>query len=134
MVARQTVDRLWTGQPVRHAGTHYRVDGLDWAALCHPPPLQQPRIPVWVGGTWPGTRPFRRAAAWDGWSRCGWTGGGRSRTPAPSPATCGPAARVSDPSTSSTWRVEAVHPWRYGCTERTTWPLAAMHERILAGP
>lgn len=31
-----------------------------------PPPKQQPRIPIWVAGWWPGTRPFRRAARWDG--------------------------------------------------------------------
>jgi hypothetical protein len=25
-----------------------------------------PRIPIWIAGVWPGTRPFRRAARWDG--------------------------------------------------------------------
>jgi alkanesulfonate monooxygenase SsuD/methylene tetrahydromethanopterin reductase-like flavin-dependent oxidoreductase (luciferase family) len=58
--------RLWTGEPVTHRGTHYRLDGPDFAAVCYPPPLQRPRVPVWVGGTWPGHGPFRRAARWDG--------------------------------------------------------------------
>ena len=31
-----------------------------------PPPLQQPRIPIWRGGRWPSKAPFRRAARWDG--------------------------------------------------------------------
>jgi hypothetical protein len=65
----EVLDALWSGRPVRHRGTHYRLDGPDFAALCHPPPLHG-RIPVWVAGTWPGsapgprplTRPFARAA------------------------------------------------------------------------
>jgi alkanesulfonate monooxygenase SsuD/methylene tetrahydromethanopterin reductase-like flavin-dependent oxidoreductase (luciferase family) len=49
-----------------------RLDrGLDrltafWAGEFQPPPLQQPRIPVWVAGRWPHRRPVRRAARWDG--------------------------------------------------------------------
>lgn len=31
-----------------------------------PPPVQQPRPPVWVAGMWPNRRPFERAAQWDG--------------------------------------------------------------------
>lgn len=58
--------RLWSGEPVHHEGRFYRTAGPDWAAVCYPPPVQQPRIPIWVGGSWPGTRPFRRAARWDG--------------------------------------------------------------------
>jgi alkanesulfonate monooxygenase SsuD/methylene tetrahydromethanopterin reductase-like flavin-dependent oxidoreductase (luciferase family) len=52
---------LWSGEPVNHHGPHYQVstDGMT-------PPIQQPRIPVWVGGTWPSKKPFRRAARWDG--------------------------------------------------------------------
>jgi len=65
----EVLDALWSGRPVRHRGTHYRLDGPDFAALCHPPPLHG-RIPVWVAGTWPAsapgprplTRPFARAA------------------------------------------------------------------------
>jgi alkanesulfonate monooxygenase SsuD/methylene tetrahydromethanopterin reductase-like flavin-dependent oxidoreductase (luciferase family) len=31
-----------------------------------PRPVQQPGVPVWVAGRWPGRRPFRRAARFDG--------------------------------------------------------------------
>jgi alkanesulfonate monooxygenase SsuD/methylene tetrahydromethanopterin reductase-like flavin-dependent oxidoreductase (luciferase family) len=37
-----------------------------WAGEFQPPPLQQPRIPVWVAARWPHRRPVRRAARWDG--------------------------------------------------------------------
>lgn len=52
---------LWSGDPVDHQGAHYSVktDGMA-------PPVQAPRIPVWIGGTWPSRKPFRRAARWDG--------------------------------------------------------------------
>jgi alkanesulfonate monooxygenase SsuD/methylene tetrahydromethanopterin reductase-like flavin-dependent oxidoreductase (luciferase family) len=37
-----------------------------WAGEFVPPPVQSPRIPVWVAGRWPNRRPVRRAARWDG--------------------------------------------------------------------
>ena len=37
-----------------------------WSGEFKPPPIQQPRIPVWVAGRWPNRRPLRRAARWDG--------------------------------------------------------------------
>jgi alkanesulfonate monooxygenase SsuD/methylene tetrahydromethanopterin reductase-like flavin-dependent oxidoreductase (luciferase family) len=37
-----------------------------WGGEFEPPPLQQPRIPVWVAACWPHRRPVRRAVAWDG--------------------------------------------------------------------
>lgn len=56
------LDQLWSGQPVSFAGEHLQANAEPFL----PRPLQQPRIPVWVGGTWPNRRPMRRAAAWDG--------------------------------------------------------------------
>lgn len=53
---------LWSGEPFSFAGRHHRVDGV----AMRPPPLQRPRVPVWVGGRWPARAPFRRAARWDG--------------------------------------------------------------------
>jgi alkanesulfonate monooxygenase SsuD/methylene tetrahydromethanopterin reductase-like flavin-dependent oxidoreductase (luciferase family) len=54
---------LWSGEPFSFCGRHYRVDDVTF----RPTPLQRPRIPVWVAGTWPGNQgPFRRAARWDG--------------------------------------------------------------------
>lgn len=52
---------LWSGEPFDFLGRHYRIQ----RATFRPVPLQHPRIPIWVGGTWPHRRPFRRAAAWD---------------------------------------------------------------------
>jgi alkanesulfonate monooxygenase SsuD/methylene tetrahydromethanopterin reductase-like flavin-dependent oxidoreductase (luciferase family) len=53
---------LWSGQAVDYQGEHVRARTTPFL----PTPLQQPRIPVWVAGTWPNKRPMRRAAAWDG--------------------------------------------------------------------
>jgi alkanesulfonate monooxygenase SsuD/methylene tetrahydromethanopterin reductase-like flavin-dependent oxidoreductase (luciferase family) len=46
-------------------------DGLErlaeyWGGQFEPPPVQQPRIPVWVAARYPNRRPIRRAARWDG--------------------------------------------------------------------
>lgn len=53
---------LWSGSVVDHRGHHYTA--VDSRFL--PTPLQRPRIPIWVGGMWPRTPAFRRAARWDG--------------------------------------------------------------------
>lgn len=53
---------LWSGEPFSFHGRHHRVDDVTF----RPTPLQRPRIPVWVGGAWPGVGPFRRAGRWDG--------------------------------------------------------------------
>lgn len=37
-----------------------------WGGEFEPPPVQQPRIPVWVAGRWPKRRPLARALEWDG--------------------------------------------------------------------
>jgi probable F420-dependent oxidoreductase len=53
---------LWSGQPFTHRGEHYRMEATTFL----PCPVQQPRLPIWVGGYWPARRPIRRAARWDG--------------------------------------------------------------------
>ena len=53
---------LWKGLPFEHHGQAYQVENITF----RPPSLQQPRIPIWVGGWWPTRAPFRRAARWDG--------------------------------------------------------------------
>ncbi|MCB0202758.1 MAG: LLM class flavin-dependent oxidoreductase [Anaerolineae bacterium] len=53
---------LWSGEPFQFNGEHYHIDQAQFL----PPPFQQPRIPVWVGGEWPNKRPFLRMARWDG--------------------------------------------------------------------
>ena len=37
-----------------------------WDGGLLPPPVQRPRIPVWVAARYPNRRPVRRAARWDG--------------------------------------------------------------------
>jgi alkanesulfonate monooxygenase SsuD/methylene tetrahydromethanopterin reductase-like flavin-dependent oxidoreductase (luciferase family) len=155
------LDRLWTGEPVRHEGRSYRAAGPEWSAVCFPPPVQRPRIPVWVGGTWPGTRPFIRAARWDGvvpmradgpWEvadtravtervrglRAGAPDGAPFDVAVPGetePDDDRRAERFGEHADAgATWWVEAVHPWRYGWADGAPWPLAAMRDRILAGP
>jgi alkanesulfonate monooxygenase SsuD/methylene tetrahydromethanopterin reductase-like flavin-dependent oxidoreductase (luciferase family) len=56
---------LWAGQPFTFSGQHYDVRPTDF--MVPPPPVQRPRIPIWVVGLWPAPRSMRRAAAWDGW-------------------------------------------------------------------
>lgn len=56
------IDRLWTGQPVTYAGRHYQLDGLQ----LQPTPVQQPRIPIWIGGDLMHTGVRSRLARWDG--------------------------------------------------------------------
>jgi alkanesulfonate monooxygenase SsuD/methylene tetrahydromethanopterin reductase-like flavin-dependent oxidoreductase (luciferase family) len=57
----QVIDALWSGEAVNHVGTYYKAVCEAWAK-----PIQQPRIPIWIAGQWPGKKPFRRAANWDG--------------------------------------------------------------------
>ena len=58
----QILTALWTGTPVRYHGRYYHLDGLHLPAT----PVQQPRIPIWIGGDLrrPGVR--RRLTGWDG--------------------------------------------------------------------
>lgn len=53
---------LWSGQFFNYQGKHYQVGDSQFL----PMPVQQPRIPIWVAGTWPNKLPFKRAARWDG--------------------------------------------------------------------
>jgi alkanesulfonate monooxygenase SsuD/methylene tetrahydromethanopterin reductase-like flavin-dependent oxidoreductase (luciferase family) len=56
------ISGLWTGKPVSYSGQHFRIDEL--CAL--PPPLQDPRIPIWVVGVLGKERSVARALRWDG--------------------------------------------------------------------
>jgi len=56
------LDALWDGRPVTFRGGYLTAAGVTML----PRPLQRPRIPIWCGGRWPNTAPFRRAADWDG--------------------------------------------------------------------
>ena len=52
----------WSGEPVRHRGEHYTVDGMSLL----PRPVQRPGVPVWVAGYYGKPRPVRRAARHQG--------------------------------------------------------------------
>jgi alkanesulfonate monooxygenase SsuD/methylene tetrahydromethanopterin reductase-like flavin-dependent oxidoreductase (luciferase family) len=60
--ALEILDAAWSGEPVRHRGEHYIVDGMRFL----PRPVQRPGVPVWVGGFYGKPRPLRRAAKRDG--------------------------------------------------------------------
>lgn len=164
------VTRLWAGEPVLHAGRfyHYRGDFGPGRPEVNPTPLlpaslQSPRIPIWVGGTWPKKPPFRRAASWDGVVPLGPDrGAGPHMTPddvrdmltfirhyrtdsEPFDVVIGGHTdsrnRTVDRSTvesyvqaGAPWWLEDVSPWSFGWTWQGEWPFAAMRERIRSGP
>jgi alkanesulfonate monooxygenase SsuD/methylene tetrahydromethanopterin reductase-like flavin-dependent oxidoreductase (luciferase family) len=39
---------LWSGEPFSYSGKHYQIEHAQFL----PTPVQQPRIPIWVGGLW----------------------------------------------------------------------------------
>lgn len=53
---------LWSGQPFSFHGEHYHLDEMTFM----PPPVQQPRIPIWVAGAWPREKSMRRVLRYDG--------------------------------------------------------------------
>jgi alkanesulfonate monooxygenase SsuD/methylene tetrahydromethanopterin reductase-like flavin-dependent oxidoreductase (luciferase family) len=53
---------LWSGEPFSYAGEHYRLEEMTFL----PPPVQKPRIPVWVVGAWPSKKSMGRALRYDG--------------------------------------------------------------------
>lgn len=62
------LDGLWSGQPFSFHGEHYHLNDVTF----RPTPLRQPRIPIWIGGSWDKPRPQKRAARWDGYSPLKW--------------------------------------------------------------
>ena len=52
---------LLAGAPVTHHGEHFTFENVQLV----PGPVQQPRIPLWIGGD--SQAAYRRAARWDGW-------------------------------------------------------------------
>ena len=154
---------LWTGAPFRHQGAHYRIGGHPpdetWSAIFAPPPVQRPRIPIWVAGTWPKRAPLRRAARWDG--VCPIKADGaltpeevrelvafiRTQRTSAAPfdvvisgATSGedPAAGAQACATyraaGATWWIEDLNPWRFGWSGTNAWPDDAIRARIGQGP
>ena len=53
---------IFSGEPVTYHGQYATMENIEIL----PPPVQRPRVPIWVGGGWPGKPSMRRAARWDG--------------------------------------------------------------------
>jgi len=53
---------LWSGKPFSFQGKHYHVEEMTFL----PPPVQSPRIPIWVVGAWPSQKSMRRVLRYDG--------------------------------------------------------------------
>lgn len=55
---------LWKGQPFEFSGSHYQIQPTHF--LPPPPPVQTPRIPIWVVGLWHSPRSMKRVLRYDG--------------------------------------------------------------------
>ncbi|MFX0117323.1 MAG: LLM class flavin-dependent oxidoreductase [Candidatus Hodarchaeota archaeon] len=55
---------LWAGQPFSYHGKHYQIQETTFHPP--PPPVQTPRIPIWVVGAWPRKKSMRRVLRYDG--------------------------------------------------------------------
>lgn len=149
---------LWSGEPFSYQGEYYHLNQVKFV----PPPVQQPRIPIWVGGWWPNKPPMRRAARWDGFAP-GKNGGSLTlddwrealayicqhrQSDAPldvvhSGATPGDdLARAADQvvpyaELGLTWWIETIDPWRFGANWEAQWSneyTQRMRERVRQGP
>jgi alkanesulfonate monooxygenase SsuD/methylene tetrahydromethanopterin reductase-like flavin-dependent oxidoreductase (luciferase family) len=148
---------LWSGESFSFAGQYYQIESARFT----PKPLQQPRIPIWVGGNWPNKPPFRRAAKWDGvfpllntWENeeeldrleelVRFIGKHRTQE--------GPfdivVMGVTEDAVSeegielvqqradrgATWWLESLTPFRADKGYEDQWPVEALRDRVLAGP
>lgn len=55
---------LWHGQPFKYSGKHYKIKPTEFYPP--PPPVQKPRIPIWVVGAWPRMKSMNRVLHYDG--------------------------------------------------------------------
>lgn len=151
--ALDVITGLWSGDPYVHGGELHRAD-----AHFLPTPVQRPRIPIWVAGSWPNRPPYRRAARWDG----AIIGRADQATPtledvrAVRDFTAESAAQgefdlvmtnlertwslAADREKAGryatagiTWWLEDISPFRFGTDSTPPWALEAMRERLLAG-
>jgi alkanesulfonate monooxygenase SsuD/methylene tetrahydromethanopterin reductase-like flavin-dependent oxidoreductase (luciferase family) len=148
---------LWSGESFGFQGTHYKINPVKFL----PRPVQQPRIPIWVGGFWPHKRPMRRAARWDGafpinfegitpdeWRRIIDFIAKQRQSEAHfdfvhSGKTSGDNLKEDQQAVEPyieagvTWWMEPVDPWRFGWKWEDKWSNEAtsrMLERIKQGP
>ena len=53
---------LWSEEPFSYEGEHYQLEEMTF----RPPPVQRPRIPIWVVGAWASRKSMGRALRYDG--------------------------------------------------------------------
>ena len=58
----EALNLIFSGEPVTYHGQYVTIENIEIL----PTPVQRPRVPIWVGGGWPGKPSMRRAARWDG--------------------------------------------------------------------
>jgi alkanesulfonate monooxygenase SsuD/methylene tetrahydromethanopterin reductase-like flavin-dependent oxidoreductase (luciferase family) len=148
---------LWSGEPFSYAGQYYHIENAHFL----PKPLQQPHIPIWVGGIWPSKAPFRRAANWDGafplfqveeneqeLAQLGdlvrYLSKHRKHEQPLEIIIMGVTASAESKEAAdlveqradlgATWWLESITPFRSGKGYEDEWPVDAMRERILQGP
>jgi alkanesulfonate monooxygenase SsuD/methylene tetrahydromethanopterin reductase-like flavin-dependent oxidoreductase (luciferase family) len=155
----EIITGLWSGNEYTFQGKHYHIQPVTFK----PTPVQSPRIPIWVGGTWPNRGAMRRAARWDGYHPLKWDSEGMQpadwqaardiivqyRT-ANSRADLihggrvpvhlwSNAAELIEPFREAgvTWWIEDVSPWRFGHSWEIEWQpefTSQMNELIRRGP
>ena len=148
---------LWSGEPFSYTGQYYHIEDAHFL----PKPLQQPRIPIWVGGNWPYKAPFRRAAKWDGAfplfsveeneqelaqldEVVRYLSEHREHEQpleiiimgvTPDAGSKEGLSLVEQRSElGATWWLESITPYRFGKDFGDEWPVDAMRERVLQGP
>jgi alkanesulfonate monooxygenase SsuD/methylene tetrahydromethanopterin reductase-like flavin-dependent oxidoreductase (luciferase family) len=72
---------LWAGQPFSFSGRHYTITPSDFSPP--PPPVQRPRIPIWVVGAWPREQSMARALRYDGLLPSAFDADGKARQATP---------------------------------------------------
>jgi alkanesulfonate monooxygenase SsuD/methylene tetrahydromethanopterin reductase-like flavin-dependent oxidoreductase (luciferase family) len=156
--ALEVLSGLWSAETFTYEGRFYQLKDVCF----QPPPLQQPRIPVWVGGFWPHKAPFRRGALWDGIfplfmdvqsekeelaqlkQAVAYVRAQRDNDTAFDVAVTG-VTPGEDPDQAAaitarfaengaTWWLESIAPYRYGKGFEEPWPFEELRARILEGP
>lgn len=150
---------LWRGDEFSFVGKHYQLQPVTFK----PTPVQSPRIPIWIGGTWPNKGPMRRAARYDGYHPLKWDNEGmqpadwritadyiQQQRMADTPIDLIHSGRVPDQLWSNasefiapyqevgvTWWIEDVSPWRFGHSWEIDWQpefTRQMDELMRRGP
>ena len=156
--ALEIVTGLWSGEPFAHDGPHYHIKGTRFL----PAALQQPRIPIWVGGIWPNKRPLARMARWDGMFPLFFHAKSAAEafeqfklsiktvremrtstvpldvialgaTPTGQPDVSASMVRPYAAS-GATWWLESIAPLRMGNPGDKLWTADQLHARVLDGP